>query len=256
MGSSRGCPTVSACSRTPRPGCARSTPTRFGRPVSGRIPSGEAELHVGLHPATPAWYLTAGDSGNVRAIAETVSGGPGYHRFVGSRPGTPWQGARHRLGRGDRGHHVRGASGGRDAPTSAGSARPSRPVRNARQRSSAGVQVGTPPGTRYTFEGAIATSLGPRDDAWLESADRRPAHRDRDHAVVAGRDRRALPAESGAGADVARGALAQAGGRGRGRAPRGRPSAAVEGLPARARACPTRGTRGRSSSRSAGSRTG
>ena len=43
-------------------------------------------------------------------------------------------------------------------------------VRNARQRSSAGVQVGTPPGTRYTFEGAVATALGPRDDAWVESA--------------------------------------------------------------------------------------
>ena len=43
-------------------------------------------------------------------------------------------------------------------------------VRVARSRSSAGVQVGTPPGTRYTFEGAIATALGPRDDTWLETA--------------------------------------------------------------------------------------
>ena len=27
---------------------------------------------------------------------------------------------------------------------------------------------GTPAGVRYTFDGALATALGPRDDAWLE----------------------------------------------------------------------------------------
>ena len=30
--------------------------------------------------------------------------------------------------------------------------------------------IGTPPGTRFTFEGAVATALGPRDEAWVESA--------------------------------------------------------------------------------------
>src|SRR5205814_79402 len=33
-----------------------------------------------------------------------------------------------------------------------------------------GVQLGIAPGIRYTFDGAIATVLGPRDDAWLETA--------------------------------------------------------------------------------------
>ena len=32
------------------------------------------------------------------------------------------------------------------------------------------VQLGTPDGVRFTFDGAIATALGPRDDAWLERA--------------------------------------------------------------------------------------
>jgi hypothetical protein len=132
-------------------------------------PSGEAELHVGLHPATPDLYLSAGDSGNVRAIAETVAGGPGYHRFVarvlerlGGELAIAWDEATAGITFAER-PEVERAYLGWLGPTLAG-------VRNARQRSSAGVQVGTPPGTRYTFEGAIATSLGPRDDAWLEDA--------------------------------------------------------------------------------------
>ena len=160
---------MSACSRTPRHGCARSTPTRFGRPVSGPTRQARRSCTSGLHPATPALYLSAGDSGSVRAIAETVSGGPGYHRFVGrvlERLGQElaiaWDEATAGITFAER-PDVERAYLGWLGPTLAA-------VRNARQRSSAGVQVGTPPGTRYTFEGAIATSLGPRDDAWLESA--------------------------------------------------------------------------------------
>jgi hypothetical protein len=41
----------------------------------------------------------------------------------------------------------------------------------ARRASGArGVQVGIAPGTRYSFDGAIATVLGPRDDAWIDKA--------------------------------------------------------------------------------------
>ena len=145
----------------PRPGSV-DPPADESRPA-------RRELHVGLHPATPALYLAAGDSGNVRAIAETVSGGPGYHRFVGrvlERLGQElaidWDEATAGIAFAER-PEVERAYLGWLGPTLAA-------VRNARQRSSAGVQVGTPPGTRYTFEGAIATSLGPRDDAWLESA--------------------------------------------------------------------------------------
>ncbi len=47
------------------------------------LPSGDAELHVDLHPAAPDLFLTASDSGVVRVHGETVQGGPGYHRFVG-----------------------------------------------------------------------------------------------------------------------------------------------------------------------------
>ena len=133
------------------------------------LPSGDTQLRVGLHPATPDLVLTADDSGTVRAIAETVSGGPGYHRFLGrvlERLGKElsidWDESSADLAFAER-PEVEKAYLAWLGPTLA-------QVRNARQRSSAGVQVGTPPGTRYTFEGAIATSLGPRDDAWLESA--------------------------------------------------------------------------------------
>ena len=43
-------------------------------------------------------------------------------------------------------------------------------VQNARRQGGTGLHLGTPPGVRYMFDGAVATVLGPRDDAWLERA--------------------------------------------------------------------------------------
>ena len=133
------------------------------------LPSGDAELHVDLHPAAPDLFLTASDGGVVRVHGETVQGGPGYHRFVGR--------VLERIGRELSIDWDEVASGAAFAE------RPEveqaylawlgptlNQVRIARQRSSVGVQIGTPPGTRYAFEGAIATVLGPRDDSWLETA--------------------------------------------------------------------------------------
>jgi hypothetical protein len=44
---------------------------------------GGAALSVDLHPAAPAFVLTANDEGRVTVDAETGVVGPGYHRFVG-----------------------------------------------------------------------------------------------------------------------------------------------------------------------------
>jgi len=43
-------------------------------------------------------------------------------------------------------------------------------VRDARRQGATGVHLATPAGVRYQFDGAVATVLGPRDDAWLERA--------------------------------------------------------------------------------------
>ena len=130
----------------------------------------QAQLTVALHPAAPDLRMLAWDNGRVDVVAETVTAGPGYHRFVGrvlerlgleqsiawsradpldvtfgERPVVEqayltWLGPRL-----VRAHKA--AAAGRPAP-----------------------QLGLPVGTRYTFDGAIATALGPRDAAWLEAA--------------------------------------------------------------------------------------
>jgi hypothetical protein len=43
-------------------------------------------------------------------------------------------------------------------------------VRDARRQGLSGLHLGTPLGVRFTFDGAVATALGPRDDRWLERA--------------------------------------------------------------------------------------
>lgn len=43
-------------------------------------------------------------------------------------------------------------------------------VRDARRQGTTGLHLATPPGVRFTVDGAVGTVLGPRDDAWLERA--------------------------------------------------------------------------------------
>ena len=47
-------------------------------------------------------------------------------------------------------------------------------IREARLRGESGIQMSLPMRTRFTFDGAVATPLGPRDDAWLAAAIERP----------------------------------------------------------------------------------
>lgn len=140
---------------------------------------GEARLETSLHPAARNLVLTASDAGRIAADADTVAMGPGYHRFVGrilerlemdlavtwgrvhpDRPDEPDEAAA--LTFGDRAATERAYLGwlGR---TLVG-------TRAARVAGGAGIHLGTPDGVRFTFDGAIATVLGPRNDAWLETA--------------------------------------------------------------------------------------
>ncbi len=134
------------------------------------LAEGGAELRVAFHPAAPAVAVTASDLGHVTVDAETAATGPGYHRFVGrvlerlgSELAIDWTPD----GAGDFAFADRAiverAYLGWLGPTLA-------QARNGRRRGANGIQLGTPIGTRFTFEGAIATALGPRDDAWLDGA--------------------------------------------------------------------------------------
>ena len=130
----------------------------------------QAQLTVALHPAAPDLRMLAWDNGRVDVVAETVTAGPGYHRFVGR--------VLERLGL------EQSIAWSRDDPLDVTFGE--RPVveqayltwlgpRLVRAHKAAAAgrpapQLGLPEGTRYTFDGAIATALGPRDSAWLEAA--------------------------------------------------------------------------------------
>jgi hypothetical protein len=144
------------------------------------------ELLLDLHPAADPVSIAADAEGRVVVGAETADAGPGYHTFVcrildrlgeeldiawsrqhDQRPvGTaaPWIGSREPLA--DRAvvekEHL--ALLGR-AVERAG---------DQRRRGMTGLQIGLRPDTQFEFDGAVATPLGPRDDAWLSRAARDP----------------------------------------------------------------------------------
>ena len=142
------------------------------------IEGGDAELTVALHPAAPELVMSANESGRVALTAETEAVGPGYHRFIGrlvERLGSDlsitW----------DRGEPDPGAILDGLGTTFADRTATERAylgwlgqtlvkARAGRAAHGTQLQIGIPGSTRYTFEGAIATVLGPRDDRWLDSA--------------------------------------------------------------------------------------
>jgi hypothetical protein len=133
------------------------------------LPGGEAALAVDLHPAVPAFFLTASDEGRVTAVAETGIAGPGYHRFVGrllerlsAQLAIDWtdgDGATAFVDRQGAERLYLGWLG------------PQLAMARARvRRGERAVPLGMPAGTRVVTEASLATVLGPRDEAWLEAA--------------------------------------------------------------------------------------
>lgn len=157
--------------------------------------TGDGALEATFHPAARPVRFEADDRGRVVVTALTVPVGPGYHTFVASlldRMGDelsiswaplatpPTVGAARvaapaaaadpdssidptgTFGSGDRHDAERGHLGWLRSALLA--------VRDARRERATGLHLATPPGVRFTFDGAVATVLGPRDDAWLERA--------------------------------------------------------------------------------------
>jgi hypothetical protein len=176
-----------------------------GHVPGARTPDGAIEIV--LHPAARPVRIEATDEGRVIVTAMTVPVGPGYHTYVASLldrmgdelgitwaklatppPGTPGRVAASpapsapdrtdgpvgsedapasidptgAFGSGDRHDAERGHLGWLRSALLA--------VRDARRQGATGLHLATPPGVRFTFDGAVATVLGPRDDAWLERA--------------------------------------------------------------------------------------
>jgi hypothetical protein len=155
-----------------------------GHTLGDRTPDGAIELS--LHPAARPVHIEATDMGRVLARAMTIPVGPGYHTYLvgllrrlGMDLGITWTPA--------------SPSGGMHADDADASTDPTGAffsgeradaerghlvwlrssllaVRDGRRQGATGLHLATPSGVRYTFDGAVATVLGPRDDAWVERA--------------------------------------------------------------------------------------
>jgi hypothetical protein len=147
-----------------------------------------AQLVVGLHPAASDVTFEAAVGGDVALSADLPPVGPGYQTFLDRlverlatelsidwTPVAPEQASdadepSSPRGRGVTVEHAAAerADAERTYLTWLGASLVD--ARRARNRGHQGIHIGTAPGLRYAFEGAIATVLGPRDDGWLDAA--------------------------------------------------------------------------------------
>jgi hypothetical protein len=137
-------------------------------------------LFAMLHPAARDVALVASETGRIILTASTAEVGPGYHTFLSQlvrRLGTDLE-VTWALHDGaietdellfepdDRASVERALLGWLMPALNA--------ARTARAGGADTVHLGLPAGTRFTMPGALLTVLGPRDDAWLETAIRQP----------------------------------------------------------------------------------
>jgi hypothetical protein len=115
----------------------------------------------------------------VAVVADTEAVGPGYHRFVGRLLqriaidlAITWDvsAAEDADPASDTGAMTFADRATAERAYLAWLGRTLLGVQARRASGARGVQVGLAPGTRYSFDGAIATVLGPRDDAWIDKA--------------------------------------------------------------------------------------
>ncbi|HEX5012972.1 MAG TPA: hypothetical protein VFV72_02350 [Candidatus Limnocylindrales bacterium] len=144
---------------------------------------GVRELAVSFHPAASDVIISAGEDGSVGIRSWFPPVGPGYQTFVGrlavrigTEHGLEWTTAA------EEGSPV-DAPAGADVDPSVVADRQTAEhayltwlgsglitAREARRRGAGTVHLGTPPGVQFQVDGALATPLGPRDDAWLDAA--------------------------------------------------------------------------------------
>jgi hypothetical protein len=156
--------------RAEYPDVVRSTRTRTS-------PLGDRELLVGLHPAADDLSIAASETGRIDVSTTLGPVGPGHQTFVARL-----------MARIATDHEIVWASEptdldepGPDLATTGERSNAERTylawlgtrlirARDLRASGGAGVHLGTPPGVRFDVDDRLVTSLGPRDDAWLDRA--------------------------------------------------------------------------------------
>lgn len=157
--------------RAEYPEAVRTTETRTAE-------GGARELAIGFHPAASDVVIAAAEDGAISIASEFAPVGPGYQTFVGrlaqrlgTEQGIAWAIDEDTVGpvpMTDPARAADRAAAEHGYLTWLGSGLIA--AREARRRGAETVHLGTPFGVRYAVDAAIATSLGPRDDAWLEEA--------------------------------------------------------------------------------------
>ncbi len=138
----------------------------------------DGALEVSLHPAARPVRFEATDTGGVVVQAMTIPVGPGYHTYVagllrrlGPEIGVTWKPESDADGSSDpTGALFTGERAGAERAHLGWLRSSLAAVRDARRQGASGLHLATPTGVRYTFDDAVATVLGPRDDAWVERA--------------------------------------------------------------------------------------
>ncbi|HEY7132958.1 MAG TPA: hypothetical protein VH440_11940 [Candidatus Limnocylindrales bacterium] len=146
----------------------------------------DGALEVRLHPAARPVRFEASEQGVLTATATTIPVGPGYHTYIArllhrlaDAIGVTWAPAADPDGGAgevaDRSADPTGAffsevrtdaeRGHLDWLRASLHA-----VHEARRQGQHGLHLATPAGVRYSFDGAVATVLGPRDDDWVARA--------------------------------------------------------------------------------------
>jgi hypothetical protein len=137
-----------------------------------------AALRMRLHPAAGEVEILATEDGAVTAVGATAEVGPGYHTYLahllrrlGTEHDVAWAKADVDAGTGDlTGFFESGRREDAEVPLLAW-------LRDTLQRACNQRALGGDPmslivstSDQFTVDGAIATALGPRDDAWLQAA--------------------------------------------------------------------------------------
>jgi len=135
-------------------------------------------LRLSLHPAAAPLELEVAEGGAVMATAATAEVGPGYHTYIchllkrlGSELSIAWAPGVRAEGTGDAtGSFESGRRADAERALLGWLGETLKKASATRAMRGGQVQLLPSAGERFEFDGAIATALGPRDDAWLSAA--------------------------------------------------------------------------------------